>query len=145
VTAVTARGWLGDLLTGAAEQRLRPAKEPDGFAGTLRPYQRRGLAWLRFLHAAGLGGILADDMGLGKTVQLLALIAGDPAGPTLLVCPMSLVGNWQREAARFTPHLRVHVHHGAERARGAEFAAAVAAADLVITTYALVARDAEAL
>lgn len=145
VTGVAASGWLGDLLTGAAEQRLRPEREPDGFAGTLRPYQRRGLAWLRFLQRAGLGGILADDMGLGKTVQLLALIAGDPAGPTLLVCPMSLVGNWQREAARFTPHLRVHVHHGAERTRGEAFAAAVAAADLVITTYALAARDAEAL
>src|SRR5690606_4825720 len=145
VTGVAAAGWLGDLLTGAAEQRLRPEREPAGFAGTLRPYQRRGLAWLRFLQRAGLGGILADDMGLGKTVQLLALIAGDPAGPTLLVCPMSLVGNWQREAARFTPHLRVHVHHGAERARGEAFTAAVAAADLVITTYALAARDAEAL
>ena len=86
-------------------------------------------------------------MGLGKTVQLLALLAGDrpDAGPTLLVCPMSLVGNWQREAARFTPELRVHVHHGAERARGAAFAAAVAGADLVLTTYALAARDAAAL
>ena len=64
------------------------------------------------------------------------------SGPSLLVCPMSLVGNWHREAARFTPELRVHVHHGAERARGKEFAAAVAANDLIVTTYALAARDA---
>jgi non-specific serine/threonine protein kinase len=147
VTGVAATGWLADLLDGSADQRLADAREPDGFAGTLRPYQRRGLAWLDFLQRTGLGGILADDMGLGKTVQLLALAATDPpeSGPTLLVCPMSLVGNWQREAAKFAPDLRVHVHHGAERARGEAFDAAVAGADLVITTYALVARDADAL
>ncbi|MEU5721520.1 DEAD/DEAH box helicase [Micromonospora sp. NPDC047738] len=144
VLEVTADGPLGELLAGEAERRLTPADPPPGFAGTLRPYQRRGLAWLAFLQSLGLGGILADDMGLGKTVQLLALLAGDPpeVGPTLLVCPMSLVGNWQREAARFTPGLRVHVHHGAERARGEAFVAAVHAADLVLTTYSVAARDA---
>ncbi len=144
VLEVTADGALGELLAGEAERRLTPADPPAGFAGTLRPYQRRGLAWLAFLQSLGLGGILADDMGLGKTVQLLALLAGDPpeAGPTLLVCPMSLVGNWQREAAKFAPKLRVHVHHGAERTRGAEFAAAVHTADLVLTTYSVAARDA---
>ncbi|MEH1092543.1 DEAD/DEAH box helicase [Micromonospora sp. CPCC 205739] len=147
VLEVTADGPLGDLLAGEAERRLTPLDPPPGFKGTLRPYQRRGLAWLAFLQSLGLGGVLADDMGLGKTVQLLALLAGDPpaAGPTLLVCPMSLVGNWQREAAKFTPGLRVHVHHGAERARGEEFTAAAHAADLVVTTYSVAARDAVAL
>ncbi|TDB77047.1 DEAD/DEAH box helicase [Micromonospora sp. KC723] len=147
VLEVTADGPLGDLLAGEAERRLTPLDPPPAFKGTLRPYQRRGLAWLAFLQSLGLGGILADDMGLGKTVQMLALFAGDPpdAGPTLLVCPMSLVGNWQREAARFTPGLRVHVHHGADRARGAEFEDAVHAADLVLTTYSVAARDAVAL
>ncbi|WP_328344101.1 SNF2-related protein [Micromonospora sp. NBC_00421] len=147
VLEVTADGPLGDLLAGQAERRLVPLDPPSAFKGTLRPYQRRGLAWLAFLQSLGLGGVLADDMGLGKTVQLLALLAGDPpdAGPTLLVCPMSLVGNWQREAARFTPGLRVHVHHGADRARDAEFEAAVHAADLVLTTYSVAARDAVAL
>ncbi|MCM0677402.1 DEAD/DEAH box helicase, partial [Micromonospora phytophila] len=144
VLEVSADGALGDLLAGAVERRLTPLDPPEEFRGTLRPYQRRGLAWLAFLQSLGLGGVLADDMGLGKTVQLLALLAGDPptAGPTLLVCPMSLVGNWQREAARFTPGLRVHVHHGAERARGTEFTTAVHAADLVLTTYSVAARDA---
>lgn len=144
VLEVTADGALGDLLAGAVERRLTPLDPPPSFVGTLRPYQQRGLAWLAFLRSLGLGGVLADDMGLGKTVQLLALLAGDPpeAGPTLLVCPMSLVGNWQREAARFTPTLRVHVHHGAERARGAEFTAAAHGADLVLTTYSVAARDA---
>ncbi|WP_327029224.1 SNF2-related protein [Micromonospora sp. NBC_01740] len=144
VLEVGADGALGDLLAGAVERRLAPLDPPPGFHGTLRPYQRRGLAWLAFLQSLGLGAVLADDMGLGKTVQLLALLAGDPpdAGPTLLVCPMSLVGNWQREAARFTPGLRVHVHHGAERARGEAFGAAVHDADLVLTTYSVAARDA---
>jgi non-specific serine/threonine protein kinase len=143
VTEIAAKGWLGDLLSGAVDQRLTPAAAPAGFVGSLRPYQCRGLAWLHFLQSLGLGGILADDMGLGKTVQLLALMAGDPpdAGPSLLVCPMSLVGNWQREAARFAPELRVHVHHGAERPRGRDFSAAVRAANLVVTTYSLAARD----
>ncbi|NBE85336.1 SNF2-related protein [Micromonospora rubida] len=144
VLEVTADGALGELLSGQAERRLTPLDPPPTFTGTLRPYQRRGLAWLAFLQSLGLGGVLADDMGLGKTVQLLALIAGDPptAGPTLLVCPMSLVGNWQREAARFAPTLRVHVHHGADRARREGFAAVVHAADLVLTTYSVATRDA---
>jgi non-specific serine/threonine protein kinase len=147
VLQVRAEGKLGDLLAGAVDQRLDPVDAPEGFEGRLRPYQQRGLAWMTFLQSLGLGGVLADDMGLGKTVQMLALIAGDgsDAGPTLLICPMSLVGNWRREAERFVPGLRVHVHHGAERARGEEFAEAVGRADLVLTTYALAARDAEAL
>ncbi len=128
---------------GGPSRGSRRSRRRSRSPGTLRPYQPRGLSWLDFLDRAGLGGVLADDMGLGKTVQLLALLAHDAdAGPSLLVCPMSLVGNWQREAARFTPHLRVHVHHGTERARGKRFTDAVAAADLVVTTYALAARDA---
>ncbi|HEX5541957.1 MAG TPA: DEAD/DEAH box helicase [Micromonospora sp.] len=147
VLGVTADGALGDLLAGRAEQHLAPVDEPPGFRGVLRPYQKRGLAWLSFLQSLGLGGILADQMGLGKTIQILALLAKQDvtAGPTLLVCPMSLVGNWQREAAAFTPGLRVHVHHGAERARGEAFTAAASNIDLVITTYTIAARDAATL
>ena len=151
LSAVDADGWLGDLLSGQADQRLEPLETPAGFGGTLRPYQQRGLSWLSFLGRLGVGAILADDMGLGKTVQLLSLIwaeraksrsvPDDPAPPTLLICPMSLVGNWQREAARFTPDLTVHVHHGADRLAGADLTAALAAADLVITTYQTLARD----
>jgi non-specific serine/threonine protein kinase len=135
VLSVTADGPLGDLLGGKPPRLAQP---PDEFVGELRPYQRRGLSWLAFLQSLGLGGILADDMGLGKTVQLLALLAAPDSGRTLLVCPMSLVGNWQREAARFAPKLSVHVHHGADRRLDPD-------ADLVITTYALAARDFELL
>ena len=144
---VDADGWLGDLLSGQADRRLPPMTAPAGFAGTLRPYQERGLSWLSFLGDLGLGGILADDMGLGKTIQLLSLVAAQPAGtgPTLLVCPMSLVGNWQREAARFTPDLRIHVHHGADRLDGDSLAEALADTDLVITSYGVATRDRAAL
>jgi len=146
LVGVDADGWLGDLLSGQADRRLRPMPTPAGFSGELRPYQQRGLSWLSFLGELGLGGILADDMGLGKTIQLLSLVAAQPGSrPTLLVCPMSLVGNWQREAARFTPDLRVHVHHGADRLDGESLAEALAGADLVITTYGVATRDQAAL
>ncbi len=143
---VDADGWLGDLLSGQADRRLEPMQTPGSFAGELRPYQQRGLAWLSFLGDLGLGAILADDMGLGKTPQTLALLAHDKqAGatkqPTLLVCPMSLVGNWEREAARFAPQLRVHVHHGADRLAGDDLAEAFGQADLVITSYGVASRD----
>ncbi|HTP16420.1 MAG TPA: SNF2-related protein [Streptosporangiaceae bacterium] len=150
VVQVDADGWLGDLLSGQADQRLAPVGTPAAFRGELRPYQERGLAWLSFLGSLGLGAVLADDMGLGKTPQTLALLAEDhkrnaAGGPSLLVCPMSLVGNWQREAARFTPGLKVHVHHGADRLTGTELTEALNDADLVITTYGLAARDRAAL
>jgi hypothetical protein len=142
-------GWLADLLSGAAERTVTPVDPPAGFGAVLRPYQRRGLSWMSFLAGLGLGACLADDMGLGKTVQLLALEAREradaPRRPTLLLCPMSLVGNWQREAGVFAPSLRVHAHHGAGRARGAALAAELADADLVVTTYGTATRDIEAL
>jgi SNF2 family DNA or RNA helicase len=151
VTAVDADGWLGDLLSGQTERSLTPVAAPTSFHGELRPYQERGLAWLSFLSDLGLGGILADDMGLGKSVMTLALLDREresggapgaaPAQPTLLVCPMSRVGNGQREAERFTPDLAVHVHHGSDRLSGAELRATLSAADLVLTTYAIAARD----
>ncbi|MFC9998004.1 DEAD/DEAH box helicase [Nocardia sp. NPDC127526] len=153
---VSATGWAAQLFD--AEHEVEPVAEPVGLKAQLRPYQLRGLAWLATMSRLGCGAILADDMGLGKTVQVLALLVHerekaaaaatsekDAVGPTLLVCPMSVVGNWQREAERFAPDLRVLVHHGAARRSGAEFDAAVADSDLVITTYALLARDVEEL
>ena len=123
----SADGWLGELL--AADGRPEPLPTPTAFLGSLRPYQERGLGWLAFMDRCGLGACLADDMGLGKTVQLLALLLAEREAsrkgrprPTLLICPMSVVGNWQREAERFAPTLRVHVHHGGERLGGRTFA-----------------------
>jgi non-specific serine/threonine protein kinase len=172
ISAVEANGWLGDLLAGAEDRRLQARPTPDGFVGELRPYQERGLGWLAFLGNLGLGACLADDMGLGKTAQLLALLvderarraaaaparrgrsgatkkapplAGRSAGPTLVLCPMSLVGNWQRETARFAPELSVYVHHGPDRLDGKAFTRNAAKADLVLSTYGLAARDQQLL
>jgi len=150
VTGVRADGWLGDLLDGSVARTVQPAATPDGFGAELRPYQKRGLSWLSFLSSLGLGSCLADDMGLGKTVQMLALESAHrsdnpDAGPTLLLCPMSVVGNWQREAAKFAPGLRVYAHHGRERLTGDMLAAQLAETDLVITTYATATRDIDEL
>ncbi|WP_245931772.1 DEAD/DEAH box helicase [Actinokineospora auranticolor] len=147
VVGIGGFGWLADLLSGDVEATLEPAETPEGLHAELRPYQRRGLAWLAFLDRLGLGACLADDMGLGKTIQLLALEvltrADAVVPPTLIVCPMSLVGNWQREAEKFAPGLRVYVHHGANRLTGEKFSNAIADVDLVVTTYAVATRDAE--
>ncbi|GAA0244894.1 DEAD/DEAH box helicase [Actinomadura nitritigenes] len=150
LTAVDADGTFGDLLSGEADRRLTPMRTPEDLDADLRPYQERGLAWLTFMNDLGLGALLADDMGLGKTISVLSLLVHEREndarpGPTLAILPMSLVGNWQREAARFAPKLRVYVHHGTGRHRGEDLLKAAAAADLVLTTYGTAARDAEML
>ncbi len=137
---VQAGGWAGQLLAGLPDDALAEGEVPPGFTATLRHYQLRGLGWLQFLHRLGLGGCLADDMGLGKTPTTLAHLAGLP-GPHLVICPLSVVRNWESEAARFTPLLRVLVHHGGSRAHAAEFAHQVAAHDIVLTTYQVATRD----
>lgn len=103
---------LRDRLTAG----LRPADPPPGLRATLRDYQLRGLAWLDLMTSLGLGGCLADDMGLGKTVTLIALhLKRARTEPTLVVCPASLLGNWQREITRFAPGVPVRRFHGPER------------------------------
>ncbi|MGH9663269.1 MAG: DEAD/DEAH box helicase [Bryobacteraceae bacterium] len=149
VEGVTATGWIGDMLakleSAAAIEELPP---PERLRAVLRPYQLRGYSWLRFLKQWGLGACLADDMGLGKTVQALALLEHDyrlDPRPTLLVCPTSVVGNWQKEAARFTPELPVLVHHGASRMRGDAFAREANRHAIVISSYSLLHRDRDLL
>ncbi len=143
-----------DAQISAARQRLRTFEgiralpEPVGFEGRLREYQREGLGWLRFLGEFGFGGCLADDMGLGKTVQLLAHIlewrgqGNGAAGPWLVAAPKSLVFNWEREAGRFAPSLRVVRYTGTERAKIRD---AMAGTDLVLTTYGTLRKDIEHL
>jgi len=145
----SAIGWLSALLDDALHATVEPVATPSAFDGALRPYQERGTGWLTFLGRLGLGACLADDMGLGKTAQLIAAVLVDPVeGPTLVVCPVSVLGNWERELARFAPSLAVAVHHGPDR-HGADrqaknqdsFAAVAAANDVMLTTYSLVSRD----
>ncbi|MFN0178397.1 MAG: SNF2-related protein [Gemmatimonadales bacterium] len=122
---------------------IKPLAAPRTFRGTLRGYQKEGLGWLEFLRRFGFGGCLADDMGLGKTIEVLAFLerrrlAGAPA--SLAVVPRSLVFNWQREAAQFTPKLRVLDHSGVSRRKSLEH---LADYDLILTTYGTLRRDAE--
>jgi SNF2 family DNA or RNA helicase len=118
----------------------------------LFPFQERGHGWLRLLGDLGVGAILADDMGLGKTVQAIAMLASereeqgnDAFGPTLVVCPMSVVRQWGAEISRFAPSLHVHLHHGTVRLTGEELVAAARGHDVVVTSYDIVTRDIEAL
>ncbi|MEO6320695.1 MAG: SNF2-related protein, partial [Polaromonas sp.] len=130
-------------LSGHAQ--LPEVSVPASLQASLRPYQQQGLNWLQFLRQHGLGGILADDMGLGKTLQTLAHVlvekeAGRLSRPALVVAPVSLMGNWRREAERFTPSLRTLVLHGKERH---DAAAEMGTHDLVIAPYSLLQRDRE--
>lgn len=145
IVSFTAEGWI--------EQMLEPNKglfqllaQPAAFHGTLRPYQCEGLSWLAFLTSAGVGGCLADDMGLGKTIQLLGLLlterqSQNDTKPTLLVVPMSIMENWQRETVRFAEQLKLLLHHGPQRLSGSNFVDRAQESDLVITTYSLTNRD----
>ncbi|MCU0541966.1 MAG: DEAD/DEAH box helicase [Oscillatoriaceae cyanobacterium Prado104] len=144
-----ATGQLQELLIALSDNQAVSAIEtPTNFRGQLRPYQALGAGWLAFLEGWGLGACLADDMGLGKSIELIAFLLhlqekSALEGPTLLVCPTSVLGNWEREAKKFGPTLKVLVHHGDKRAKGKAFAAAIKGKDLIVTSYSLVFRDAK--
>ncbi|GAX88918.1 helicase SNF [Effusibacillus lacus] len=122
---------------------------PAELNAQLRKYQQEGVSWLLFLRRFGLGGCLADDMGLGKTIQFIAYLLCSRKetnfGPALLICPTSVLGNWQKELERFAPSLRVYLHYGPQRDKGELFAEAVRGYDLVITSYTLAHLDKEEL
>ncbi|BBA78765.1 Non-specific serine/threonine protein kinase [cyanobacterium endosymbiont of Rhopalodia gibberula] len=131
-------------------QSIEIINNPPGFEGELRPYQKRGVSWLVFLEQWGLGACLADDMGLGKTPQLLAFLLHLKAQemlrePVLLVCPTSVLNNWEREVKKFSPTLSTLIHHGEKRKKGKSFTKIVKSKHLVITSYPLVYRDTEIL
>uniref|UniRef100_UPI003D8AD5CE DEAD/DEAH box helicase n=1 Tax=Gordonia sp. B7-2 TaxID=3420932 RepID=UPI003D8AD5CE len=144
VSSVQGLSWLDDIAERGALQPS-PLPPPAGLTATLRPYQQRGVEWLAHLASLGIGGVLADDMGLGKTIQIIALESHERSSgstpPTLVVCPMSVVGNWAREFRRFAPHLRVMIHHGPDRLSSKHFEHARAAHDVVLTTFAIASRD----
>jgi SNF2 family DNA or RNA helicase len=148
--AVTASGAVAELVERLRTGGAKELAAPRSLLATLRPYQERGLNWLVTMGALGLGACLADDMGLGKTMQFLAFLlrrqeeAPRDARPALLVAPTSVVGNWEREAARFAPSLDVIRHYGAARARSATDLPN-RPGTLVVTTYGLLRRDAELL
>lgn len=142
-------GWLEELIKQLTEKaEFEELQPPVNFSGTLRPYQVRGYSWLAFLRQWGFGACLADDMGLGKTIQTLALIQRDweqakstSRKPVLLACPTSVINNWKKEAARFTPELPVMVHHGIHRKKEKEFLEEAKNYALVVSSYGLIQRD----
>ena len=152
---VVAEGRLGELAarlgslrgdgTAGSENVMSAGLEArvEGLDGELRPYQGRGVAWLLAMTDAGIGGCLADDMGLGKTLQVIALHlvrrAGG-AGPTLVVCPTTLLANWEREVRRFAPGVPVRRYHGSGRELGE-----IGAGEIVVTSYGVARRDHKSL
>ena len=143
-----ATGQLQELLNTLNNNEAVSAIAPASFRGELRPYQAVGVGWLAFLERCGLGACLADDMGLGKSIELIAFLLhlqekDALEAPTLLVCPTSVLGNWEREVRKFGPTLKVLVHHGDKRAKGKAFSTAIKGKDLIVTSYALVFRDAK--
>jgi len=147
VEAVEVGGWLDDLFARLNNPGATAAAETlETLHATLRPYQERGAGWLAQMRQMGLGACLADDMGLGKTLQTIALWLHEReqlgvTQPALLVCPTSVVGNWRHELNRFAPSLRVMTHQGPDRLQDEAFTLAAQQADVVLTSYALLARD----
>ncbi len=146
-------GLAGDIFASvdAPERMPEPPQPkafqaPAGLQATLRPYQQDGVAWLESIRDGGFHGILADDMGLGKTLQTLTLLLGDRQkggkGPNLIVAPTSVVGNWAKEAAKFTPQFKVLRFEAGSREK---LIAKIPEHDLVLTTYGVLRRDAEML
>ena len=144
---VASHGWLRGLMhqlraAGRASLLETDSLSLDGFAGTLRDYQRRGVAWLKFLTDNGFGALLADDMGLGKTVQTIGwMLSCSEARPTLIVAPLTLLANWRHEFSKFAPGLKVAIHQGEGRTRGIGFKRIARSVDVLITSYSLLVKD----
>lgn len=139
---VVADGALAEVVTSLRDGVDRPPRL-QGVRATLRPYQQRGVAWLQTLADLRLGGVLADDMGLGKTLQSIALLTSRPGDrPHLVVCPVSVVGNWERELARFAPDLAMVRHHGPDRPTSPD---GFPPGAVVVTSYGLLRLDADLL
>ena len=152
VDDVEFEGWLHEWMQRFTRQEtLTLLPVPAGLQAQLRPYQHYGYSWLDFQRRWGIGACLADDMGLGKTLQTLSLLlhikheTGMLPAPVLLICPTSVVLNWAHEASRFTPELTLLVHQGINRLQGTALLEEAQRVDMVVTSYALVRRDAEVL
>jgi hypothetical protein len=150
VVSFESSGALQELVTNLSDNTAIAPINPQQLQGELRPYQARGVGWLAFLEKWGLGACLADDMGLGKTLQLIGFVLylqeqQRLEHPVLVVCPTSVLGNWEREIKRFAPKLKVMVQHGDKRSQGKAFAKQAQQQHFVLTSYALVPRDLSSL
>ncbi|PKP59547.1 MAG: ATP-dependent helicase [Candidatus Altiarchaeales archaeon HGW-Altiarchaeales-2] len=142
-----AKKWVKNFISTEPYSEI---KTPESFNGVLRNYQIKGFSWLNFLKNFGFGACLADDMGLGKTIEVIAFLLHEKKNnnaekntPVLLVAPMSVVGNWKHEFEKFSPDLRIMVHHGSGRLETRKFLKESKGYDVVVTTYSLAVRDGE--
>ncbi len=144
---VDASDSLADMLSKLNDSsQLKSIGNPPQLLAELRDYQKRGVSWLRYLETLGINGCLADDMGLGKTMQVITTLIlekeAGKTGPTLLIAPTSVIGNWQKEIEKFAPHLTTFIHHGAQREKdSAAFAKLCSQQDMLITSYTLARKD----
>lgn len=148
VAEVEASTLLSQFVLDKEEASQHNFVVPMALHGTLRPYQERGFHFLSVMRRFGFGALLADDMGLGKTIQVITVLLDNiqaSEGKYLIVCPTSLLGNWERELQRFAPQLKLYIHHGGDRLHGEDFAKKHEHYDIVLTTYQLVGRDAKEL
>ncbi|MEM9274732.1 MAG: DEAD/DEAH box helicase [Cyanobacteria bacterium P01_F01_bin.143] len=151
VVDFAATGVLAELINNLTDNKAVDAiADIPGLNGTLRPYQARGVGWLSFLETWSLGSCLADDMGLGKTIQFISFVLNlknqdKLHNPILVICPTSVINNWEREINKFAPGLATWVHHGYQRKKRNAFAKEVSNKQLVITSYSLVDRDLKTL
>ncbi|TGA97223.1 DEAD/DEAH box helicase [Sporolactobacillus shoreae] len=148
---------LDDYLNHIINKPSKIIPVPEGFSGQLRPYQKKGFTWLANLRHQRVGGCLADDMGLGKTVQAIAYLdhcktlPAEPVpermfqGPALVICPTSLVANWNHEFRTFSPELDIYTHHGASRLHGQLLEERLRSSDVMVTSYAIFTKESEAL
>ncbi|MEC0373376.1 DEAD/DEAH box helicase, partial [Paenibacillus chibensis] len=144
VLGIETAGYLQSLLGEEGPRKVPVRQVPASLHGVLRPYQERGYQWLSAMRDMGFGVCLADDMGLGKTIQVITCLLEQhrsDLSPVLIVCPTSLLGNWQRELQRFAPDLNLYIHHGNRRRHGTDFLQEAAKHDVVLTTYHLAGRD----
>ena len=151
VIAFESSGALADLINSINDnQKIEVLPTPKHFKGTLRAYQQVGFSWLYFLEKWNLGACLADDMGLGKTIQLIAFLLTLKEQkllnkPSLIVCPTSVLNNWEREIQKFAPSLKVIIHHGEQRSKEKVFLKEAQKVDVIITSFALIYRDFDTL
>lgn len=151
VIAFESSGALADLINSINDnQKINLLPTPKHFKGILRPYQQTGFSWLYFLEKWNLGACLADDMGLGKTIQLIAFLLTLKEQkllnkPSIIVCPTSVLNNWEREIEKFAPSLKTIIHHGEQRSKEKVFVKEAQKVDVIITSFALIYRDFDTL
>ncbi|AGO60021.1 DEAD/DEAH box helicase [Ferroplasma acidarmanus] len=142
VVEISGEGWVGDIISGNA--KTLPIDEPENFIGNLRAYQKHGVAWLKFMTGAGFGCCLADDMGLGKTIEIIAFLLDrleNNGSTSLILCPTSVISNWEHEIHKFAPSLNVYIHHGNSRKKDDNFIDNITDYKIVLTSYSLLQRD----